>query len=166
MSRGIVSPWIGTWAVVQSIQSVTENFNTQSAEGRLFLQLLGSFAEFERKRIGERCMSGKISTAKRGGWNGGRVPYGYQRAGEGFIIQPQEAEIVKRIFKLYSQGLGYLKIKNLTGCPLSVRGTSKVLNNPFYHGKIRFTGIVSPNQHPSLVSEKLFKKCQKIHSSK
>jgi site-specific DNA recombinase len=45
-----------------ALQSVTENFNTQSAEGRLFLQMLGSFAEFERKRIGERCMSGKKAT--------------------------------------------------------------------------------------------------------
>ena len=62
-----------------ALQSVTENFNTQSPEGRLFLQLLGSFAEFERKRINERCMSGKIATAKRGKWNGGHVPYGYRR---------------------------------------------------------------------------------------
>ncbi|MEW5802371.1 MAG: recombinase family protein [bacterium] len=45
-----------------ALQSVTENFNTQSAEGRLFLQMLGSFAEFERKRINERTMSGKVST--------------------------------------------------------------------------------------------------------
>ena len=50
-----------------ALQSVTENFNTQSPEGRLFLQLLGSFAEFERKRINERTMAGKIATAKKGG---------------------------------------------------------------------------------------------------
>ncbi|MEW6381368.1 MAG: recombinase family protein [bacterium] len=62
-----------------ALQSVTENFNTQSAEGRLFLQLLGSFAEFERKRIGDRCMSGKRATARKGGWNGGYVPYGYRK---------------------------------------------------------------------------------------
>src|SRR4030042_258932 len=68
-----------------ALQSVTENFNTQSAEGRLFLQMLGSFAEFERKRIGERCMSGKKATAKKGGWNGGHTPYGYQRSEGGQV---------------------------------------------------------------------------------
>jgi site-specific DNA recombinase len=105
-----------------ALQSVTENFNTQSAEGRLFLQMLGSFAEFERKRINERTMSGKVSTAERGKWNGGHVPYGYQRI-EGsqfdFDVDPEEAKVVEQIFRLRSQRTGYGKIKELTGCPLS-----------------------------------------------
>ena len=152
-----------------ALQSVTENFNTQSAEGRLFLQMLGSFAEFERKRINERTMSGKVSTAKRGGWNGGHIPYGYQRI-EGsqfdFDIEPEEAKIVEQVFKLYSQGNGYLKIKKITGCPLCVRAIAGMINNPFYCGKVQFNGIVKSNNHPEIVSEKLFNKCQRVRESK
>jgi site-specific DNA recombinase len=152
-----------------ALQSVTENFNTQSAEGRLFLQMLGSFAEFERKRIGERCMSGKKATAKKGGWNGGKVPYGYQRI-EGsqfdFDLNPNESKIVEQIFKLYSQGIGYLKIKKLTGCPLSSQAIKNMISNPFYAGKVRFNGIVEQNNHLGIVSERLFNKCQKIRENK
>jgi len=152
-----------------ALQSVTENFNTQSADGRLFLQMLGSFAEFERKRINERTMSGKVSTAKKGGWNGGKVPYGYQRI-EGsqfdFDIQPEEAKVVEQVFKLYSQGIGYLKIKQITGCPLCVRAITGMIGNPFYAGKVRFGGIVESNNHLGIVSEKLFNKCQKVRESK
>lgn len=152
-----------------ALQSVTENFNTQSAEGRLFLQLLGSFAEFERKRIGERCMGGKKATARKGGWNGGHVPYGYRKV-EGsqydFDLEPEEAKVVEQIFKLYSQGNGYLKIKQLTGCPLSSQGIANMLSNPFYAGKVKFDGIIEANNHPGIVSEKLFKKCQEMRKNK
>ena len=129
-----------------ALQSVTENFNTQSAEGRLFLQLLGSFAEFERKRIGERCMGGKKATAKKGGWNGGHVPYGYQRikgSQYDFDIQAEEAQVVEQVFKSHSQGNGYLKIKQITGCPLSSQAIANMLSNPFYCGKVRFDGIIA-----------------------
>jgi len=152
-----------------ALQSVTENFSTQSAEGRLFLQMLGSFAEFERKRINERTMSGKTATASKGGWNGGHTPYGYQRIENSqydFDIQPEEARTVEQVFKLYSQGNGYLKIKNITGCSLCVRAIAGMISNPFYTGKVRFGGIVESNNHQGIVSEKLFNKCQKVRESK
>ncbi len=152
-----------------ALQSVTENFNTQSAEGRLFLQMLGSFAEFERKRINERTMSGKVSTARKGGWNGGHVPYGYRKVKDSqydFDIHPGEAKIVEQIFKLYSQGNGYLKIKQLTGCSLSPKGISKLIGNPFYCGKVKFDGIIESNNHQGIISERLFQKCQKIREGK
>jgi site-specific DNA recombinase len=151
-----------------ALQSVTENFNTQSAEGRLFLQMLGSFAEFERKRIGERCMGGKKATAKKGGWNGGHIPYGYQKIeGSQYDFDfSDDAQIVEQIFKLYSQGIGYQKIKNITGCSLSIPAIANIINNPFYAGKIRFSGIVEQNNHIGIVSERLFNKCQKIRENK
>jgi site-specific DNA recombinase len=152
-----------------ALQSVTENFNTQSAEGRLFLQMLGSFAEFERKRINERTMSGKVSTAKKGGWNGGHVPYGYRKV-EGsqydFDVDPEQSKIVQQVFKLYSQGIGYQRIKKITGCPLCVRAIAGMIGNPFYAGKVRFGGIIENNNHLGIVSERLFNKCQKIRESK
>lgn len=152
-----------------ALQSVTENFNTQSPEGKLFLQLLGSFAEFERKRINERTMSGKIATAKKGGWNGGHVPYGYRKSlssQNDFTIEAEEAENVKKIFQLYSQGYGFRRIKKLTDCPLSVQGISDLIKNPFYTGKVKYTGIIENNNHSAIISEKLFRKCQKVRKTK
>ena len=152
-----------------ALQSVTENFNTQSAEGKLFLQLLGSFAEFERKRINQRTMSGKIATAKKGNWNGGHIPFGYRKCESSqndLIPEPQEAETVKKIFQLYSKGYGFIRIKKLTNCPLSVQGISDLVKNPFYCGKVKYTNIVESNNHPAIISEKLFCKCQKVRKIK
>jgi DNA invertase Pin-like site-specific DNA recombinase len=58
--------------------SVSENFDTSTPQGMLFLQMIGSFAEFERKIINERTKSGRIATARENKYAGGGVPYGYQ----------------------------------------------------------------------------------------
>lgn len=114
-------------------------------------------------------MGGKKATARKGGWNGGHVPYGYQRI-EGsqfdFDLEPEEAKVVEQVFKLYSQGMGYQKIKKITGCPLCVRAIAGMISNPFYAGKVKFNGIVEANNHRVIVSEKLFQKCQKVRESK
>jgi len=153
-----------------ALQSVTENFNSRSSEGMLLLQMLGSFAEFERKRINERTMAGKIATAKRGNWNGGHVPFGFYRKIEGspydFDVDPQDAPIVKKIFRLYAQGYGAQKIKTLTGCPLTRQCIIKLLKNPFYCGKVQFDGIIEDNNHPKIISERLFNKCQRVREIK
>jgi len=152
-----------------ALQSVTENFNTQSPEGRLFLQLLGSFAEFERKRINERTMSGKVATAKKGGFNGGHTPYGYRRidgSEQDFDICPEEAKTVRKIFKLYAGGKGYMKINKLIDGVISIQGIAKLIDSPFYIGLVRFNNIVKPNNHPCIVSERLFKKCARVRQSK
>jgi len=83
-----------------------------------------------------------------------------------FDIQPDEAKVVEQVFKLYAQGNGYLKIKNITGCPLCVRAIAGMISNPFYAGKVRFGEIIENNNHQGIVSEKLFNKCQKVRESK
>jgi len=152
-----------------ALQSVTENFNSRSSEGMLLLQMLGSFAEFERKRINERTFSGKVATAKHGAWNGGKVPYGYRQIDGSeydFDVHQQEGKVVKKIFRLYSHGQGYLKINKHIAGALSPQGIAKLISNPFYCGLIRFNNIVKPNNHPGIISERLFKKCQRVRQSK
>jgi len=152
-----------------ALQSVTENFNSRSSEGMLLLQMLGSFAEFERKRINERTMCGKIATAKKGGFNGGRVAYGYRRLESStydFDIDPDENKIVRQIFKLYAQGYGYLRIKKLSGCPLSPQSIGELISNPFYIGKVRFNGIIRDNNHQPSISVRRFNECQRVRESK
>ncbi len=90
-----------------ALVSVAEQFDTSTASGRLFFQLLGSFAEFERNVITERTSGGRKEKAKRGGYAGGRAPLGYaaQRGSKVLSLDEQGAETVRRIFDLADDGL-------------------------------------------------------------
>jgi site-specific DNA recombinase len=84
-----------------SFVSVTQQFNTTTSMGRLTLNVLLSFAQFEREVTGERIRD-KIAASKRKGmWMGGVVPLGYSLEGRRLVVQPEEAESVKRIFNRY-----------------------------------------------------------------
>src|SRR5271154_3019377 len=93
-----------------SFVSVTQSFNTTSSMGRLTLNVLLSFAQFEREVIGERVRD-KIAASKRKGiWVGGSVPLGYKSIDKKLVIIPEEAETVRLIFQRYLE-LG--SIRNL-----------------------------------------------------
>src|SRR5204862_4152108 len=84
-----------------SFVSVTQQFNTTSSMGRLTLNVLLSFAQFEREVTAERIRD-KIAASKRKGiWMGGAVPLGYVSKDKKLVINPAEAETVSQIFKLY-----------------------------------------------------------------
>ena len=84
-----------------SFVSVTQSFNTTSSMGRLTLNVLLSFAQFEREVIGERVRD-KIAASKRKGmWVGGPIPLGYVTVNKKLVIAPEEAETVRTMFRLY-----------------------------------------------------------------
>src|ERR1700719_4011484 len=84
-----------------SFVSITQSFNTTSSMGRLTLNVLLSFAQFEREVIGERVRD-KIAASKRKGiWVGGPVPLGYASIGKKLVVKPEEAETVRAIFARY-----------------------------------------------------------------
>src|SRR5215217_4029648 len=84
-----------------SFVSITQSFNTTSSMGRLTLNVLLSFAQFEREVIGERVRD-KIAASKRKGlWLGGNAPLGYANEGKKLVVVPQEAETVRGIFRRY-----------------------------------------------------------------
>src|ERR1700710_1760331 len=84
-----------------SFVSVTQSFNTSSSMGRLTLNVLLSFAQFERELIGERVRD-KIAASKRKGiWVGGPVPLGYAAVDKKVVVVPEEADLVRKIFALY-----------------------------------------------------------------
>ena len=84
-----------------SFVSVTKQFNTTTSMGRLTLNVLLSFAQFEREVTGERIRD-KIAASKRKGmWMGGRVPVGYDVKERKLIVNPEEANLVHRLFHLY-----------------------------------------------------------------
>src|SRR5260370_8597742 len=86
-----------------SFVSVTQQFNTTSSMGRLTLNVLLSFAQFEREVTGERIRDKIAASKKKGMWMGGNTPLGYDVRDRKLVVNPQEAETVRRLFALYLQ---------------------------------------------------------------
>src|ERR1700740_1545405 len=86
-----------------SFVSVTQQFNTTTSMGRLTLNILLSFAQFEREVIGERIRDKIAASKKKGMWMGGVPPLGYRMQGRKLVIIDSEAEIVRFIFRRYAE---------------------------------------------------------------
>src|SRR5438034_6145156 len=153
-----------------SFVSVTQQFNTTSSMGRLTLNVLLSFAQFEREVTGERIRDKIAASKKKGMWMGGNVPLGYDASERTLIVNPAEAETVRRIFALYRElgcvrrvkeeadRLG-LRTKRSTTASGAERGGKffsrghiyNLLSNPIYIGEIAHKGQLYPAQHPALI---------------
>jgi DNA invertase Pin-like site-specific DNA recombinase len=153
-----------------SFVSVTQQFNTTSSMGRLTLNVLLSFAQFEREVTGERIRDKIAASKKKGMWMGGNVPLGYDANERTLVINPAEAETVRRIFALYRE-LGCVRrvkeeadrlglhTKRTTraggaergGKPFTRGHIYTVLSNPIYTGQIAHKDQLYPGQHPALI---------------
>lgn len=124
--------------------SVTEMFDTSNPQGMLFLQMLGSFAEFERAIINERTRNGRIARLNENKWVGGKPALGYKINKDGkFEINEEEAIIVKDIFKLRSKGLSLSKIGRKYG--FSKQKVDYILKNKNYIGVFEYQGKKEKN---------------------
>src|SRR5256885_5242335 len=155
-----------------SFVSVTQQFNTTSSMGRLTLNVLLSFAQFEREVTGERIRDKVAASKKKGMWMGGNVPLGYDADERTLVINPAEAETVRRIFALYRElgcvrrvkeeadSLG-LRTKSSTTANGIERGGKRLsrghlytlLSNPIYTGQIVHKGQLHPGQQPALIDD-------------
>src|SRR5262245_24238400 len=162
-----------------SFVSITQSFNTTSSMGRLTLNVLLSFAQFEREVIGERVRD-KIAASKRKGlWVGGPVPLGYRCIDKKLEIVPKEAEAVRTIFTLYLEfgSMGALLIElDRRGIKTKVNGRrngqksggirfgvgrlAHLLKNPFYIGEVAYRGEVYRGEHEPILSRDLFEAVQ------
>lgn len=151
------------------LKSVTETFDSSTAEGRLMISMLGSFAEFERNRISERMMDGKLQLAENGGWNGGLIPYGYHKCPSTHQVVPHfaDSETVRRLFGLFvDRGLSSIKLRDLTNCPLHRDSIYDLLSNPFYAGLVEYAGQLNRGVHEPIISVRLFNKAQEMKLQK
>lgn len=169
-----------------SFVSVTQQFNTTTSMGRLTLNVLLSFAQFEREVTGERIRDKIAASKKKGMWMGGGIPLGYASHERTLIPIPEEVTLVNEIFR------SYLRLKSVTKLIVEldergVRSKSRVtkagrliggnrigkgalyclLSNPIYLGQIRHKKVVHPGMHPPIVDKELWDQTQamlKVHA--
>ena len=163
--------------------SVTQQFNTSTSVGRLTLNLLTVFAQFERETISERTRDKMRAARRRGKFTGGALLLGFDRAPEGrrLVVNEAEADRVRAIFDLY------LELRSLTAVVAEVRSrgwstkswvtkqdrtvpvrqmtrtyVAHLLKNPAYVGKVRIDGEVFLAEHSAIVEEKVFDAAQRL----
>lgn len=129
-----------------SFVSVTQNFNTSDSMGRLTLNMLLSFAQFEREIGAERVRDKTAASKKKGMWTGGVVPFGYQNINKKLEIKPDEAEAVRFMFEMYlkyKSAMAVCKLLTENGYKAFRRDAVKrMLKNPIYMGKIKYGILV------------------------
>jgi site-specific DNA recombinase len=157
-----------------TFRSATEPFDTGTPAGRMMVQMLGVFAEFERATIIDRVVAGMERKAARGGWNGGGVPWGYRVDREtGFLeVNPNEAPLVPVMFDLYlNRRLGARNVANWLnerghrtrgGKPWSFKLIFTVLRNRVYLGEVFFRDRWFSAPHEPLVDVDVFNGVQSL----
>jgi site-specific DNA recombinase len=161
-----------------AFRSATEPFDTTTAAGRMMVQMLGVFAEFERATIVDRVIAGMERKAARGGWCGGSRPFGYDVDPQtGYLTPaPTEAPLVPIMFDRYAHGregaralavwLNGAGHRTKAGRPWSHTAVLTVLRNPVYVGKVFFRDALHDGPHDHLVEEKLFSRVQAMLSER
>jgi site-specific DNA recombinase len=162
-----------------SFVSVTQSFNTTTSMGRLTLNVLLSFAQFEREVTGERIRDKIAASKKKGMRMGGVVPLGYRIEARALHIVKDHAELVRSLFRRYLEAGSVARLKPIldaegirlpvrvdlkgrsTGGGLLSRGhIYKIFSNPIYIGQIAHKGVVHEGQHPAIVERQLWDKVQ------
>jgi DNA invertase Pin-like site-specific DNA recombinase len=158
-----------------SFVSVTQQFNTTNSMGRLTLNVLLSFAQFEREVIGERIRDKIAASKKKGLWMGGVPPLGYRVQDRKLVIVDSEAELVRSIFRHYAE-LGSVRLlkaeldtqgrkskswtsaagRVIGGTPFSRGALYLMLRNRTYRGEIVHKGQSHPSEHPPIIHQPLW----------
>jgi site-specific DNA recombinase len=161
--------------------SVTQNFSTADAVGRMTLNLLATFAEFEREQIGERTRDKMAASRRRGKWTGGVVPLGYRIVDKKLVIDAQEAELVREVFELYLEQHSALAVAQTlrdrgraTGRYLANSGRIRearawgkgdvlsVLKKPLYIGLMRYRDELHEGEHEAIVDQRTFELARRL----
>lgn len=151
--------------------SVTQSFNTTTSMGRLTLNILLSFAQFEREVIGERIRDKFAASRRKGMWMGGNVPLGYRVENRKLLIHDNEAAIVRMIFERFLQiGSATILARTLNAEGLRRKNGKafdkgllyKLLSNRVYIGEAVHKGTSYPGEHQPLISQDLWNNVRSI----
>jgi site-specific DNA recombinase len=166
-----------------SFVSVTQQFNTSTSMGRLMLNVLLSFAQFEREMISERTRDKIAATRRKGKWTGGMPLLGYDvdvRGGR-LLVNEEEAARVREIFELYLDRQSLIttateldqrgwttkrwvtkKGREMGGKPWGKNSLFKMLTNRLYLGKITYKDEIHEGEHAAIVDEEIFERTQRM----
>jgi site-specific DNA recombinase len=168
-----------------SFVAVTQQFNTTTSMGRLTLNVLLSFAQFEREVTGERIRDKIAASKQKGMWMGGTPPLGYDLRDRRLVINKAEAETVRLIFRLYIKHKALLRVREELdrrkivskqwvskgnvrhgGFPFGRGALYHLLANPIYVGEIRHKGVTHPGQHEAIIERATWQRVQEMLSGK
>lgn len=155
--------------------SVTQQIDTSTSAGKMMLNMLMAFSEYEREIIGERIRDKFAASIRRGMWMGGCVPLGYRVENRKLVVVEQEAEVVRRIFRRYLETQSTLTIarelnadgiRTKTGKEWNMGSMDHMLHNVFYIGKMTYKGEIVKGEHKAILDEKLWDDVQKCLTSR
>jgi DNA invertase Pin-like site-specific DNA recombinase len=168
-----------------SFVAVTQQFNTTTSMGRLTLNVLLSFAQFERELSSERVRDKVAASRRKGKWTGGTVPLGYDAKDKKLVINRAEAETVRYIFKRYLELQSFSKLvedldrkgivtkrrdtkvtKYKGGIPFTYGPLAHFLKNRLYTGDIGHKDKWFPGEHVAIVDRKTFDQVQQLLKSR
>ncbi|TAH37513.1 MAG: recombinase family protein [Alphaproteobacteria bacterium] len=156
-----------------SFVSVTQQFNTTTSMGRLTLNVLLSFAQFEREVTGERIRDKIAASKAKGMWMGGMPPLGYKAVNKKLEPEPEEVRVIQFIFERYAQSRSIDVVRqelNESGFKTRKQRTGKwwhgpinsILRNKLYIGMIVHKDKEYPGEHKAIISNELWNKVHKV----
>ncbi len=168
-----------------SFVAVTQQFNTTTSMGRLTLNVLLSFAQFERELSSERVRDKIAASRRKGKWTGGTVPLGYDGKDKKLVVNKKEAETVRTIFGLYLELKSFSKLvaeldrrgivtkrrstkvaKYLGGIPFTYGPLAYFLKNRVYLGEVHHGGRWFEGEHEAIIDRATFDRVQELLKSK
>lgn len=167
-----------------SFACITQNFDTADSLGRLIMNVLLTFAQFEREMTSDRIRDKRRAMGLKGLWTGGRPPLGYDLIKHKLIVNPVEAEIVRFIYKNYAacgnltavaracNERGYCSKTYMprtsvlqVGVPLRAASIRKILMNPVYAGFVAVAGSLKPGVHQGIIARELWDKVARLRAA-
>jgi len=158
-----------------SFVSITQQFNTTTSMGRLTLNILLSFAQFERELAGERIRDKFAASRRKGMWMGGTIPLGYDVKDRKLVVNEDEADRVRLIFRQYLAVGCVSKLRPdldrrgvrskqrvltsgrvIGGCSFGRGALYHLLRNRIYRGEVVYRGIAYPGEHQAIVDDELW----------
>ena len=164
-----------------SFVAVTQQFNTTTSMGRLTLNILLSFAQFERELASERVKDKVAASRRKGKWTGGTVPLGYEARDKKLVVNKTEAQTVRTIFQLYLEVGSFGKLvgeldrrrivtkrrdtkvaKYRGGIPFTYGPLAYLLKNRIYLGEIHHGGKWFKGEHAAILDQDVFDRVQQL----
>lgn len=157
-----------------SFVSVTQHFSTADAMGRLTLNMLMSFAEYEREMISDRTRDKIVAARRRGKWTGGAVPVGYYVVDHKLVKNAPEAVVIKEVYDLYEAHRSVLEVvrelrarrRTRRGRPWSKDAVLRVLRNPIYAGLMSAGGELCAAEHEAIIERSRFERVRSLLTQK